>query len=85
MEKSRCNGIIFEDIKIGDIHYEFFYDKYVKVKVLTTPIFDSDSKCFSWKSIKINDNTEIDYTINIDYLNSIKLYNYMAYHGCKEV
>ena len=57
------NGnIIVEDIKIGDIQYEFNYDFGVKSKVITLPTRDRDG-LWKWKNENLKDGSIIDYAV----------------------
>ena len=44
-------NVIVEEIKIGDIHYEYEYGTGMKCEVLTLPIRD-DNGLWEWKSIR---------------------------------
>ena len=77
--------VIIEDIKIGDIHYEFDYGLCVKSKVITLPIKNDDGS-WEWQSKKLNSGEIIDYLVNPKYQQySVKLYTYEAYMGCKMI
>mgnify|MGYP000051779041 CR=1 FL=1 len=80
--KTRTKGnIIIEEIKIGDIHYEFEYGMAVKCVVETLPILNND--CYEWTSKNLNTDATIKYNININYPHySVNLYDYEAYRGC---
>jgi len=83
MTHTRGN-VIVEEIKVGDIHYEFEYNFCVKTEVITKPTFDGD--CWNWKSKKVNGDTIVNYSVNPNYTHySSKLYDYEAYAGCKYI
>ena len=84
METHTKGNIIVEKIKVGDVHYEFDYGCFVKVKVITLPILNN--KSWTWKSKHIKSGRIIDYCVTIGYSHySVKLYDHMAYMGCKEI
>lgn len=82
-EKTYLNDIIIEEIKIGDIHYEFFYNKHIKAEVLTEPVLNGN--LWEWTSKKINDGDIINYSIDKNSTHYLKLYKTMAYFGTKEI
>lgn len=85
MKTHTRGNIIVEEIKIGDIHYEFDYGMYIKSEVITKPILNEEGN-YIWKSKKKNSEEIINYLVNPKYSHySPKLYNYMAYGGCKEL
>ena len=78
--KTHTNGnIIVEDIKVGDIHYEFDYNMGIEVKVITEPK-RNDEGVWIWKSEKVNNGKIINYAVTEDLSHySPKLYDYKAY------
>lgn len=76
-------NIIVEDIKIGDIHFEFGYGFYIKTTVTSLP--EKEGDCWSWKSIT-DDGEEIGYSV-VEGLSHYgpNVYDYMAYSGCKKL
>lgn len=72
-------NIIVEDIKIGDIHYEFEMNMGTEVKVISLPVLTKNT--WKWKSVKVsNDSKIIDYIVNINYPQyAPNLYDYKAY------
>lgn len=87
---STKGNIIVENIKIGDIHFEFDYNCVVKVKVITLPIRDNKGH-WSWDSEVISENSKINGRV-VHYIvtegmshYAPKLYDYEAYHGCKVI
>ena len=84
-------NIIVENIKIGDIHYEFEYGVGIKTEVLTLPIRDENGY-WTWDSKIISDihpetnGKIVHYGVNENYSHyAPKLYDYIAYSGCKFV
>jgi hypothetical protein len=86
MTVTRTKGdIIVEDIKIGDIHYEFGYGMCIKCEVITLPVFDKEHGGWSWKSKRSN-GEPIDYFVHPDYSHyGPNLYSYEAYSGCEMI
>jgi len=83
-----------QNIKVGDIHYEFEYGCYIKCKVISLPISTPNSDgtpYWTWKSEYINtDGTMsgkiIDYGVDPEYSHySSKLYDHEAYAGCQQI
>ena len=79
-------NIIVEDIKVGDIHYEFDYGCCIKSKVLTLPVSTTQEDgtiYWSWKSEKIPGGRIITYGASEGYSHyGPNLYDYEAYKGC---
>ena len=76
-------NVIVEDIKVGDIHYEFDYNLAVKVEVLTLPKQDKDG-LWEWKSKNVKSGKIVDYAVNGKYSHyGPNLYDYEAYAGCR--
>lgn len=72
-------NIIVEDIKVGDIHYEFDYGFGIKCKVITLPVRD-DEGYWSWQSENVNTGNIINYGVREGMSHySSKLYDYEAY------
>lgn len=78
---TRTKGnVIVEDIRVGDIHYEYEWGVGVKTQVLTQPVRDEHG-CWSWKSKNLNTGAEVDYTVCEQYPQySVNLYDYEAYN-----
>ena len=72
-------NVIVEDIKIGDIHYEFEYGMGIKCEVISLPVRD-DEGLWTWKSKNLNNNNIIDYAVQerMEHY-SVNLYDYEAY------
>jgi hypothetical protein len=79
---TRTGGdVIVEEIKVGDIHYEFEMGMGIKSQVLTEPTKDENGN-WIWKSKNLNSGDEIEYMVNPKYPHySVKLYTYEAYSG----
>lgn len=77
---TRTRGnVIVEDIKIGDIHYEFGYGCGIKCEVITLPVRD-EKGYWTWKSKNVNSGKEIEYGVTDGMSHySSKLYDYEAY------
>jgi len=70
---------ICENIKVGDIHYEFAHGMGIKCEVTTLPVRD-DKGYWTWKSKNLTTNKELEYGVKEDMEHySSKLYNYEAY------
>ncbi len=73
-------NVIVEEIKVGDIHYEYDLGLGIKTKVLTKPKLNEEGN-WVWKSKNLNSNKEIDYLVNPKYSHySANLYSYEAYN-----
>lgn len=80
MGKTMTKGnVIVENIKIGDIHYEFEYGVGIKCEVITLPVRD-DKGYWTWKSRNIKSGVIIIYgvTEGLSHYSS-NLYDYEAY------
>ena len=77
--------VVPQQIKIGDIHYEYDMGCVVKSEVIELPKWNG--KGWEWKSKKINDNTIINYYVSHEHgsVYGAKLYTYEAYSGMKEI
>lgn len=84
--KVRTRGnVIVNDIKIGDIHYEYECGLCIKSEVISPPVRDEEGY-WSWKSKHLTTGNIIDYGVHEKYAHySGKLYDYEAYGGCKEI
>lgn len=92
MTKTKGN-IIVENIKIGDIHYEFEYGCGIKVEVVSLPvknesIIEDAPNYWTWQSKIISDNPEhngkiVDYGVTEGLSHyGPNLYDNEAYTGC---
>jgi len=78
-------NVVVDDIKVGDIHYEFEYSFYIECKVLTLPSKNKSGQ-WEWTSKNTKTGETINYLVDPKYSHySSKLYDYMAYEGCKQV
>lgn len=75
-----------QNIKVGDIHYEFELPIFLKVKVLTLPKKNPDG-CWVWKSENMKNGKIVDYLVNPEFPSylSVNLYDYMAYENSKQI
>jgi len=72
-------NVIVENIKIGDIHYEYEYNIGIKCEVISLPIRE-DNGAWSWKSRNLISNEIIEYKVCEGYEHySSNLYDYEAY------
>jgi hypothetical protein len=80
MSKTYTKGnVIVEDIKIGDIHYEYDYGMGIKCEVITLPEKNENNQ-WEWKSKNVNTGADIDYLVDPRYTHySSNLYDYEAY------
>lgn len=81
-------NIIIENIKVGDIHYEFYSGCYIKCIVISLPVSTEreDDIYWTWKSKHAISDKIIDYGVSSKYSHyGPNLYDYMAYPGCKEI
>lgn len=85
-KKSLTKGnVIVQEIKIGDIHYEFDYGMGIRCEVLTLPKWDGEG-AWSWKSKNLKTDEEIDYGVAHKYGHyAPNLYDYEAYSGATYV
>ena len=90
MKAQSRGGVILEDIKIGDIHYEYEHGHGIKVEVITTPERKNSDRVgyqWSWKAKVLEDSAKtmeideiIDYLITEGYEHyGPKLYDHEAY------
>jgi len=79
MTRTKGN-VIIENIKIGDIHYEFEYGIGIKCEVISLPQRDENGY-WTWKSKNLNTDRIIDYVVNEKYTHyGPNLYDYVAYN-----
>ena len=79
MTRTKGN-VIIENIKIGDIHYEFEYGIGIKCEVISLPQRDENGY-WTWKSKNLNSGRIIDYGVNEKYSHyGPNLYDYVAYN-----
>ena len=84
--KVRTRGnVIVNEIKIGDIHYEYDYNMCIKSEVISLPERDEDGY-WSWQSKHATTGNIIDYGVSEGMTHySSKLYDHEAYKGCKMI
>ena len=81
-------SIIIEDIKIGDVHYEYQYGCCIKSTVISLPVPEEmeDGIRWSWESKHNNSDGIIDYVVHSKYSHyGPNLYDYETYSGMKEI
>ena len=72
-------NIIVEDIKVGDIHYEYEWNVCIKCEVLTLPVRD-ETGYWTWTSKSLTTGKTIEYGVSEEHSHySPKLYDYPAY------
>jgi len=72
-------SVIVENIKIGDIHYEYEYGVVIKSEVITLPVLNEDGQ-YQWKNKVLSTGKIIDYMVHTKYQHySPNLYDYEAY------
>ena len=72
-------NVIVEDIKIGDIHYEYDLGLGIKCEVITLPVKNADNQ-YEWKSKNLNSGKIINYLVDPKYSHyAPNLYDYEAY------
>lgn len=78
--------VIVNDIKIGNIHYEFEYGMCIKTRVISEPV-EEEPGYWTWKSVNVNDESRIvDYGVTEGMSHyGPNLYTYEAYTGCKMI
>ena len=84
MTRTKGN-IIVEDIKVGDIHYEFEYGMCFKSQVLTIPEAEQreDDTYWTWTSKNLKTGETISYGVSSKYSHyGPNLYDHEAYAGC---
>ena len=77
-------NIVVEDIKVGDIHYEFEYGLGIECEVLTLPVHNEEEKCWDWTSRNVRNDNVITYRVCEGFSHyGPNLYDYIAYAGVK--
>jgi len=78
-------NVIVEDIKVGDVHFEFEYNCYIKSEVISLPKKNAEGN-WVWQSKNLKSGSVIDYMVNPKYSHyAAKLYDYEAYSGCTQI
>lgn len=87
MTKLRTKGnVIVQDIKVGDIHYDFEYGAYIEMRVIKAPEKVSDH-LWQWEVEDTETGTRCLYSLSEScpsYL-APNLYNYIAYDNFKRI
>ena len=81
-------NVIVDNIKNGDIHYEFEYGLKTVSQVIEAPKSETrDTDVYwSWKSKNLLSDEVINYGVSDKYSHyGPNLYDYEAYIGCKQV
>lgn len=80
MDKCYTKGnVVVNDIKIGDIHYEYEYGSGIKCEVITKPVRSSRGQ-WTWKSKNVFTDQIISYMLTEKYSHyGPNLYDYEAY------
>lgn len=78
-------NVIVEDIKVGDIHYEYELGLGIKCEVLTLPVrneFPNETAGYwSWTSKNLTTGRTIEYGVSEEYPHyGPNLYDYPAYN-----
>lgn len=88
MSKTSTKGnVIVEEIKVGDIHYEYYGATELKTTVKTLPqkTEREDDNYWTWTSLT-DDGVEITYGISDKYAHyGPNVYDYRAYRNFNEV
>ena len=73
-------NVLVNEIKIGDIHYEYDLGLSIECKVITKPIRDENGY-WTWKSKNTKTNETVNYGVNEEYPHyAVNLYDYKAYN-----
>ena len=81
MEIMTKGNVIVNEIKIGDIHYEFENGFGIKSEVISLPVNNGEGY-WSWKSKNTKSGVEIEYGVSEGMSHyAPNLYNYVAYAG----
>jgi hypothetical protein len=73
-------NVIVNEIKVGDIHYEYSYNIGTKLEVVSTPIRIDSDESWEWNSKRISDGMLIAFYVKegLEYY-SANIYDYEAY------
>lgn len=73
-------NVIVEDIKVGDIHYEYEFGVGIKCRVITLPEFNEEDGVWEWQSENLKTYEVINYGVHPEYPHyGPNLYDYEAY------
>lgn len=79
MTRTRGN-VIIEEIKVGDIHYEYDLGMGIKVQVDTLPVKKGDQ--WTWEATHLSSGNKINYLVTEGLTHyGPNLYDYKAYTG----
>ena len=67
MKTHTKGNVIVEEIKVGDIHYEYDYGMGIKCEVITLPSLNESGQ-YEWQSRNVNTDKIIDYLIEVHFL-----------------
>jgi hypothetical protein len=77
-------NVIVEDIKVGDILYEYEMNTCCTVEVLTLPVLEDEK--YTWMAKVVSTGKVAEYMVHTQYAHyAPKLYNYKAYEGAREI
>ncbi len=73
-------NVIVEDIKVGDIHYEYDLGLGIKCEVISLPERSAEGY-WTWQSKNLTNGNIIDYGVNENFPSyyAVNLYDYEAY------
>lgn len=78
-------NVILENIKIGDIHYEFEYGLGIKSEVISLPVRNEEGE-WRWQSKNLKTGGIINYMVNEKYSHyGPNLYDCEAYQGVRYI
>ena len=84
MEVRTRGNVIVNELKVGDITYEYDYNMEIKSEVITKPQRDTDGY-WTWKAKDRNGNV-IEYGVHERYQHyGPKLYDHQAYIGTNKL
>ena len=74
-----------QNIRVGDIHYEYEWGVFCKVEVLTKPE-KTEADMWEWQAKNLKTNKTINYAVKEGHsVYAPKLYDYEAYAGCRQI
>ncbi len=87
MKKTYTKGnVIVEDIKIGDIHYEYSYGKEIVVEVISLPVAEERKEDIYWTWASKTENGEkVTYRVSNKFQHyAANIYTYPAYRNLRD-
>jgi hypothetical protein len=57
-------NLVIEDIKVGDIYYEYVNGIEIECEVITLPVFNDSLQTWTWTSRNTLTNNEIHYRVS---------------------